>query len=105
MGKNPDTVPHVFEVTVERERTIIERRTVRVTAYTSSAATNLAKKMRPKEGWVEVELAAGTNSASTTRFLQTQSVQDLGEMENFPASPEGRREILNSNPVKIQSEF
>ena len=105
MAKNPDTVPHVFEVTVERERTIIETRTVRVTAYTSSAATNLAKKMRPKEGWAEVELTAGTNSSSTTRFLQTQSVQDLGEIENFPASPEDRHAVLNVNPVKIQGEF
>jgi len=102
-----DTDPHAFLVTVERERTILERRTVRVIAYTPSSAKQSARQYRPDEGWHEVGTRQGANSAETTRHLPTVAIDVLGVAPDVPADPDLRHKALNDRmfAVKVEGEF
>ena len=105
--KRTDSEPHAFLVTVERERTILERRTVRVIAYTPSSAKQSARQYRPNEGWKEIDTRQGANSAETTRHLPTVEIEDMGVAPDVPADPELRQQALNDRlfAVKVEGEF
>ena len=93
----------VFRVTVERDRTITERRTVRVLAYTSDSAKMIAKQKRPADGWVQVSSAQSPNSASTTVFGASR-VELLGAAPALPDDPAERHRLLNDSHYVLRVE-
>lgn len=97
--------PNEYWVTVQRERVVVERRTVRVIAYTADAAKMLAKQKRPREGWELSSAHSSHNSGSTTTFGPSE-VALIGPAQ-VPADAQERHQLLNNSTfvVRVKGEY
>lgn len=99
--KREDAEPHRFRVTVERERTIFEARTIVIHAYTSSSASKQSKSRLPHHGWQELQGRQGPNGRTNLLFSQVTEVEDLGKSAAAPDDPVALSEFLNA-PKSIE---